>query len=255
VSDKYLIINADDGGLSPAIDEGILDTIRAGSITSVSLLVNPPFSPCIKAFKESGVSIGLHLNLTLGKPCTPSPPPLLVDQEGRFHGYGSSNHSALERATVKVEFLQQLDRFRDLTGTEPTHLDVHKHLHRSSAVVLSVVLEMAVMLNIPLRCTDDAGRSACRAAEIMATDHFLGDVKPSPYWTIERLKEQLERVSPGITELMCHPGRNGMPMEGITYMAERDEERRTFCSSEARELLASLRLVNFRTAPFIRKNR
>jgi chitin disaccharide deacetylase len=254
VNTKYLIINADDGGLSPETDEGILDTIRAGVVTSVSLLVNPPFSAPITAFTQSGVSLGLHLNLTLGQPCTRLSAPSLVDQDGRFHAHGYKNPLLFDAAAVKAEFLNQLDQFRNLTGADPTHLDLHKHLHRRSMVVLSVVMEIAAGLNVPVRCLDETMRTACRAAGVMATDQFLGDVVPAPYWTLERLKTELDRLSPGIAELMCHPGNNRRPVEGLTYVVERNEERRTFSSSEARELLAPFQLVNFRTAPFRRMN-
>ena len=250
MSNKYLIINADDGGLSPETDEGILDTIRSGVVTSISLLINPPFCAHIKAFTQSGVSMGLHLNLTLGQPCTPSPGPPLVDQDGRFHSNGYKNPLVFDGASVKAEFLNQLDQFRNLTGADPSHLDVHKHLHRRSMVILSVVMEIAAELSIPVRCLDETMRAVCRAAGVMATDQFLGDVAPAPYWTLDRLKTELDRLPHGITELMCHPANGMRPMEGLTYVAERDEERKTLSSPEAKELLAPFRLVNFRTAPF-----
>jgi chitin disaccharide deacetylase len=250
MSSTYLIINADDGGLSSETDEGILHTIRAGVVTSVSLFVNRPFCANIEAYKQSGVSTGLHLNLTLGQPCTPLPAPPLVDQDGRFHSNGWKNPLVFDGASVKAEFLNQLEQFRKLTGADPTHLDVHKHLHRRSMVILSVVMEIAAELSIPVRCLDETMRAACRTAGVMATDQFLGDVVPAPYWTIERLKTELDRLSPGVTELMCHPGTDMRPVEGLTYVAERDEERKTLSSPEAKELLAPFRLVNFRTAPF-----
>ena len=250
MSDTYLIINADDGGLSPETDEGILDTIRAGIVTSVSVLVNPPFYANIETYKQSGVSMGLHLNLTLGQPCTPSSGPPLVGQDGRFCSNGYKNPHLFDSTSVKAEFFGQLGRFRSLTGADPSHLDVHKHLHRRSMAILSVVLEMAAELNVPVRCLDETMRRKCRAAGVMVTDQFIGDVAPAPYWTIEMLKTELDRLSPGIAELMCHPGKGMKYTEGLTYMAERDEERRTFSSLDARELLAPFRLVNFRTAPF-----
>jgi len=252
MSNQYLIVNADDGGLSPETDEGILDTIFSGVVTSISLLVNPPFCSHIRAFTQSGVSIGLHLNLTLGKPCSPSPGPTLVGRDGSFRSNGHENALGFDGASVKAEFLNQLDRFRDLTGVDPTHLDVHKHLHQRSAAILSVVMEIAAELNTPVRCLDEAMQRTCKAAGVMATDQFLGDVVPAPYWTLERMKTELAGLPEGITELMCHPAKGMKPVEGLTYVAQRDEERKTLSSPEAKELLAPFRLVNFRTAPFRR---
>ena len=142
MSDRCLVINADDGGLSPETDKGILDTIRAGAVTSVSLLVNPPFCAPVETYTQSGASLGLHLNLTLGRPCGPSSSPALLDTHGQFRVDGHRNPLAFEENAVKSEFWSQLERFRSLVGADPTHLDVHKHLHRDSPAVLSAVLEM-----------------------------------------------------------------------------------------------------------------
>jgi len=249
VSGRYLIINADDGGLAPEADEGILDTIRAGAVTSVSLLVNTPFRAPVKAYAQFGVSMGLHLNLTLGRPCSPAPSPALVDRDGRFRADGHLNPLAFDGDAVTREFLGQLERFRNLVGADPTHLDVHKHLHRVGPAVLSAILEMAAGLDVPVRCLDETMRTACRAAGVRATDQFLGAVTPAPYWTLQRLRTELAGVSSRITEIMCHPGKGLTPMKGVTYITERDEERRTFSSSAAKEFLAPFTLVGFRDAP------
>ncbi|MBA4417175.1 MAG: hypothetical protein C0392_04600 [Syntrophus sp. (in: bacteria)] len=251
---KYIIINADDAGLSTETDAGILETIRSGIVTSVSLLVNPPFQADLDSFRESGVSIGLHLNLTHGYPCA-----LLSLSAGKKPGNPSLPSFPKERADetggfnpeeVKTEFMSQLYRFIELTGKNPTHLDVHKHLHYRSTGVFPVVMEMARELHVPMRCLDGAMRTACRAAGIRSADHFAGNVSPAPYWTMERLKEELSYIPDGITEIMCHPGKGMKPQDGITYVAERDQERKTFASLEAKGLLEPFRLVDFRTAPF-----
>jgi predicted glycoside hydrolase/deacetylase ChbG (UPF0249 family) len=247
---KYLIVNADDAGLSPEVDRGIAEVIEAGVVTSLSLLVNPPFPAALQTMAGRGVSIGLHLNLTLGYPCSPSPPPALVDPDGRFRRDGCTNPAVFEATPVRTEFLCQLRRFRELTGCEPTHLDVHKHLHSRSTAILSAAMEIATALTIPLRCPDGAMRRACRSAGIITTDLFIGDVVPSPYWTPERLKSVLNRIPGGITEMMCHPGKDMKPMEGVAYVEERDTERRTLTSPEAKQSFAPFRLAGFSRAPF-----
>jgi predicted glycoside hydrolase/deacetylase ChbG (UPF0249 family) len=96
----------------------------------------------------------------------------------------------------------------------------------------------------------DFPRDAGRALGILTTDAFIGDVRPAPYWTPARLREQLDGVAAGTTELMCHPGKNMRPIEGTVYVAERDVERETLCSAEARVLLAKLRLAPCSAALF-----
>ena len=87
-----LVINADDLGLSPEVDAGILEAVEAGLVTGVELLVNPPFRTRLEPLFAAGVPIGLHLNLCLGSPCAdrssergrPSSVPSLVQENGLF---------------------------------------------------------------------------------------------------------------------------------------------------------------------------
>ena len=65
-----LIINADDFGLSKSISDGIIEGIKAGYITSTSVMVNMDYAEyAIKeAVKNNIDCIGLHINFTVGKP-------------------------------------------------------------------------------------------------------------------------------------------------------------------------------------------
>jgi chitin disaccharide deacetylase len=77
-----IILNADDFGCSSDIDRGIAELIRSGNINSTSVLINGgninegvgiikkimKEMPCL----EIGLSVGLHFNITEGKPLTKS---------------------------------------------------------------------------------------------------------------------------------------------------------------------------------------
>jgi predicted glycoside hydrolase/deacetylase ChbG (UPF0249 family) len=250
MSDRWLIVNADDLGLCAGVDTGILETIREGIVTSVSLLVNPPHATELAPFVEAAVSVGLHLNLTLGLPCSPADGlRCLVDQGGRFRTDGHEQLSELDAAEVRRELGAQVERFRELTGRHPSHLDFHKHLHRRDDAMLEIGIELARETGVPLRCVNEPMRERCRAAGCATTDHFIGDVRPAPYWTLERLRSELAALPPGITEMMCHPGRDVGAIEGLWYLAERQTERETLISAEARELLDGIELTSFLEAP------
>ena len=79
---------------------------------------------------NQGLGVGLHFNLTEGRPLTDVPS--LVDAQGNFLLRGSLlRRSALGRidpAEVAGELEAQLDRFSEL-GLNPTHLDSHEHVH------------------------------------------------------------------------------------------------------------------------------
>lgn len=71
---RQVIINADDFGLSPAINDGIIKAYQSGGITSTSMMVNMPgFDHAVHAAQSlPDFGIGLHFNLTYGCPvCDP----------------------------------------------------------------------------------------------------------------------------------------------------------------------------------------
>ncbi len=250
MKNRWLIINADDAGLCPEVDEGILEAARAGRVTSVSLLVNPPFRPAVVQLKDLPLSIGLHLNLTLGLPMSPSGLVPLKQGNGRFDPRWLDEGRAFEAKEVRDELLRQVETFVTLTGAHPTHLDTHKHVHTRNREIFAVTAGLAKDLGVPLRASGAPAREELKALGVMVTDHFVGGVDPSPFWTGERLAALVTRLPPGITEMMCHPAK-GMPaMEGLRYIRERDVERETLLSPAAGELFRGCPRVNFRTAPF-----
>jgi predicted glycoside hydrolase/deacetylase ChbG (UPF0249 family) len=59
---RRLVVNADDLGLHPRIDEGILEARRRGILTSASVLVSGRnAAAAVRAAQAAGVRIGVHL--------------------------------------------------------------------------------------------------------------------------------------------------------------------------------------------------
>src|SRR5262245_54200868 len=80
---RYLIVNADDFGLTDGVSAGILAAHRNGIVTSTTAIVNGQIAAHqVRAAVDAGIGIGLHVNLTLGRPLTPAAS--LVDDSGRF---------------------------------------------------------------------------------------------------------------------------------------------------------------------------
>lgn len=75
---RQVIINADDFGLSPAVNRGIIEAYRAGGITSTSMMVNMPgLADAVHAARSlPGLGVGLHFNLTYGRPLSDPAPSL-----------------------------------------------------------------------------------------------------------------------------------------------------------------------------------
>jgi len=230
-SAPLLIINADDLGYDPAVTRGILKAMREGVVTSATFMVNMPFSEAAARAAGRHLPLGLHLNLARSAPVSQAFAPEHL-HEGTF---SEPKAGWLPGEVVRVETLAQLDLLEQLSGRPATHVDVHKHLHRHAGV-LEGVLAAAKERGLPVRAIDEKMRATLRAAGVKTTDHFMGDAGTEAYWTLERLRFHVEKLSEGSTELMCHPG--FMPeLLKSGYAAQREVELSTFLHSGARRLL------------------
>ncbi len=238
---KAVIINADDFGLSPGVNRGILSGFRNGILTSTTLLANlPSFDDAVSLARENpDLPVGVHLSLLWGRPVTdPSRIPTLVDRGGRFltSARQLAARCILSRVSVQditTEFRNQIRKVLD-AGLHPTHLDTHKHIHclpRIMRALISVAGRFGIdKVRLPSerstslrngphrrRCWRALAkrvvvRSLCRnvradlrAAGIKTTDHFVG-IAHSASLDTQALLDILRHLEQGVTEVMCHPG-------------------------------------------------
>jgi len=239
--EPLLIINADDLGYDPAVTRGILKAMREGVVTSATFMVNMPFSESAAGAAGKSLALGLHLNLARNAPLSNAFAPEHL-HEG---GFSELKASILPAEAVRAETLAQLDKLEALSGKRATHVDVHKHLHRYAGV-LEGVLAAAKERGLPVRAIDEKMREAIRQAGVKTTDHFIGDAGTEAYWTLERFREHVEKLSEGSTELMCHPGFIPEALKS-GYAAQREVELSTFLHSGARRILerCGVRLGSF----------
>jgi predicted glycoside hydrolase/deacetylase ChbG (UPF0249 family) len=211
---KYLIVNADDFGLSAGVTEGILEAHARGIVTSASFLVDASASEDAARLARSAprMSFGVHADL----------PRELTNGSGP---------DPTERCRAELE--RQLARFEELMGRPPTHLDAHHNVHRQPALAPAFV-EVARRHGLPLR----------EHSEARYFSRFYGQ------WGGESHLEQIEvaslarmlatEVGPGLTELSCHPGH---PDGASGYSSERETELRTLTDPRIAEVLARLEIV------------
>ena len=143
--EKKLIVNADDFGLSKAVTDAIIDCHSNGIVTSTTLLANMSFAEyaASRAKAFSRLSVGLHLNLTQGKPISDaSKINNLVDSEGNFLNSTQqsknlkSNKTAQEQVFMELE--AQLQRALDL-GLKITHFDSHNRIQKMPVVISAII--------------------------------------------------------------------------------------------------------------------
>ena len=226
---RYLIVNADDFGLSAGVNQGILEAVEHGVVTSASLMVRQAGAEAAATHvrRDPRISVGLHLDL--GE---------WVFRDNEWVPLYSVV-STKDAAAVSGEIQRQLAEFRRLVGRAPTHLDSHQHAHREEPT-RSLVIKTAHELAIPLR----------ECHPIRYCGDFYGQTgegeRLHEALTVSNLRNILSGLAPGITELGCHPGYG----DGLAspYRRERALETKVLCDPAIRQSLAELdiELCSFR---------
>jgi predicted glycoside hydrolase/deacetylase ChbG (UPF0249 family) len=197
---KYLIINADDFGLSASVNRGIIEAHFFGTVSSTTLMCNMPgFREAVSlANAIPTLGVGLHFNLTYGKPVSKKwIVPSLINHKGIF----SRNSKKWRPEEIALELEAQFSRLA-ATGLKPTHLDSHHHIHIDSKLVYQAMKHLAIREHIPMRLNSS---EADPQALIRCTDHLILDTYDNED-SVNKLLYYLEHLQDGITELMCHPG-------------------------------------------------
>lgn len=126
------IFSADDWGLSPAVNDAILELAEAGLLRSVSLFANlPHLGHGLGELERTGVELAAHLNFTLGRPLTENVPSL-TNRHGCFRGFRSFVARGLlgliSREEVRREAEAQLRALRTRCKIESVNGHQHAHL-------------------------------------------------------------------------------------------------------------------------------
>jgi len=219
---RRLIVNADDFGLTRGVSAGILAARRHGIVTSTTVLVTADVDrDSLVAARDSGLGIGLHVNLTLGGPLTSARS--LVDASGRFIRDARRAAQRAEVKDVEREVEAQIEAFVTLAKRAPTHLDTHHHvgLHEP---VSGVVLAAAKRLGVPVRSQNLVARARARSAGLRTPDHFFGESGPGAYWTLATTLGRLRDLPPGVSEFMTHPGVFDDALAQSRYARQRETE-------------------------------
>lgn len=249
--DRRLIVNADDFGRSPGINRAIIDCHAGGIVSSTTLMVNLPWTGEAVALWRAhpSLGLGLHLNFCYGTPVSdPNAVPSLVDREGCFVTDTCWLAANASPDDVVRETQSQLERFVQLVGRWPTHLDSHKYLH-SAGRVRDAVIDVAAQHRLPVRAATDEDRSAIKAAGLQTTDRFESRFHGLDGIGVTRevLATALRDMTGGVTELMCHPGYVDEHIQDSSYAADREREVDALTAPEIRVLIDQLgiRLITF----------
>lgn len=235
-----LIINADDFGLSKSISDGIIEGINDGFITSTSMMANMKYAEyAIKqAIKHHVNCIGLHINLTVGKPILKNSN--LVDENGVF----LSNKKQIENTKLTYE-----DAYHEIKAQfhlikkysngmiKIDHIDTH-HCLFDNENIKKALIDIAKEYNIPMRNQFDCD---VRKPDILYKDFTINNI------SIDSLEEMISKYQEKdmVVELMTHPGYIDDYTKTVTICLDRDHELQVLKMAKEKRIFDKVELINF----------
>ncbi len=267
--DTYLIVNADDFGLTPAITQGTIKSIADGLVNSVSIAANGSDleNACNFLKDHPKISPGWHINLTSGKPISGSSDRHLF--KGKNKLFAAELLNQLDVDSIKSELFAQWNQL-NAWGLNITHVDSHHDIHFMPQL-RGLIVEFIKELGIPfLRYSGsrlykmpvtkiikngiEFGITNCilRLFSIKGTHDVdfiqFRELYQSPN-KAEILHLYINRLKPGTTLWICHPGYADPenPMN-LNYNHSRQLETEALCLDSVRKALNenNIKLVNFR---------
>jgi predicted glycoside hydrolase/deacetylase ChbG (UPF0249 family) len=211
---RRLIVNADDFGASSGTNRGIVECHTRGVLTSTSMMVTGAAVEEAAELSRANplLAIGLHWDV-------------IGEDEREFD---LSDHRA-----VRSEFELQLERFHEIMGRGPTHVDSHRHMHLDEDV-REMFAELVEPLGVPLR---GDGRVRFVGRFYAQWEWGVTDLEHVSVETLEQILR--EEVGDGWTELSCHPGYvsdDYTPM----YRHEREAELRSLTDPRIAQTIGEL---------------
>jgi predicted glycoside hydrolase/deacetylase ChbG (UPF0249 family) len=149
-----MIINADDFGLTNAVNEEIIRCIENGIVTSTSIIAcGRAANGAVRLARSFGEDTGLGVHLTLDSETPVSNPvtiSTIVSRQGTFMSRSEIMLRLIKRQVkiddVRREWTAQVEKVIN-AGLRPDHLDGHGHI-QIFPTLLSLVIDIAKQFNI-----------------------------------------------------------------------------------------------------------
>jgi predicted glycoside hydrolase/deacetylase ChbG (UPF0249 family) len=221
VDTPLLIVNADDLGWNRPTTDATLEAFGAGRITSATILMHMGDSErAAERALEAGLPVGLHLNLTDPFDGEAVPAAVRDRQMRAIRHFGAPAtvyrsrrwlYDPRARETVQDAIADQLERFRELFGYEPSHYDGHNHVQVCPDAARALPPGVKVRTALGIRSGGMRGRLARARQRLTLQDrfttrHFLNITGLHPQFVTGGPRSVLELARSTSVEVMAHPG-------------------------------------------------
>ena len=266
-TEKYLIIHADDAGMSHSVNRATIDAMEEGFVSSASIMVPCPwfseFAEYAHAHPDNDYGIHLTLNsewrhYRWGPVAPREKVASLVDKDGYLWDNVAEVKTHAKADEVDLELRAQIDRALQF-GVPLSHLDTHMGALLSRPDLVKVYAQLAFDYDLPilfLRDTDPRIAREYPALSSMGSDvvrqldghqlpvldkvfqfydHDPHEQRKSTYL------EMLQNLQPGVSEVIIHCGYDNAELQAITTSAAlRDSDRRIFMDRAIRSEIERL---------------
>jgi len=243
-----LILNADDFGLTPGVNQSIIELHEAGALSSATLMATAESfnAAAAEAIKHPALGVGCHVVLVDGKPALGQTDiPTLSLSSGGFRPTLGAFVRDLMRGRIREDEIEaeaaaQIRRVQ-AAGVKVTHVDTHKHTHIFGRV-LRPLLRAARACGVTairnpfeahwalsasptaplgrrwqvklLRASRTRFLHRLRDAGLSTTDGAVGVLATG---TLDKatLQRLLAGMPEGTWELVCHPGYPDAALDGV----------------------------------------
>jgi predicted glycoside hydrolase/deacetylase ChbG (UPF0249 family) len=213
----YLIIRADDGGMSHSVNMALERLIESGMPVSVSVIFAAPwYQETVEILKRHpNVAVGVHLalnaewkNYRWGPVLGRSAVPTLVDSLGYFFSSGEAlYHNNPSAAEIEKELRAQIERAKR-SGVRIDYVDYHMgtavRTPESRAIVERLAREYGLGMSEYFGETGEGGENPQYAA--------------APPAKGDSLAAFVARLRPGLTLLVTHVGIDGPELGALVDM-------------------------------------
>jgi predicted glycoside hydrolase/deacetylase ChbG (UPF0249 family) len=238
---SFVVVNADDFGLTAGVAQGIILCSESGILLSTSAMTCVEGSQAIleRDARQFAGGIGLHLQLTQGTPiCPAGEVPSLVTANGHFPDRRPA--VSVQAADIAREWRAQMNRLREL-GIVPDHLDTHHNVHArplGDGKILREYAALAAEFNLPARSGPRCVAGALRDNGVACPDVLISFSEAQGDLDALVAALDTEREAAGddlLVEICCHPGLYDLALEARTlprYGRLREKELAAFVRGE-----------------------
>jgi chitin disaccharide deacetylase len=264
---KYLIIHADDAGMSHSVNRATIDAMEQGIVTSASILVPPAWFPEFAEYarKHPEHDYGIHLTLTSewefyrwGPAAPREQVRSLVDEQGYLWDNVEQVMKSVKAEEAEIELRAQIDRARQF-GVPLSHLDTHMGALFSRPDLLEVYVKLGLEYDLPVLFIREMTPAIAQEYPALANrgPAMIDRLKSRQFPLLDsigqfydgdsheerqrRYVDFLRDLQPGVSELIIHCGYDNAELRAITNSASRrDVDRRIFSDPATADLVRDL---------------